>query len=56
MVLRTLQRRIVVVFVGLLVLVMALIVGLVSSRSDSIVASEATRELTSGARIFARLV
>ena len=56
MILRTLQRRIVVVFVGLLVLVMALIVGLVSSRSDSIVANEATRELASGAQIFTRLV
>ncbi len=56
MVLRTLQRRIVAVFVGLLVLVMALIVGLVSSSNDSIVAGEATRELTAGAQIFRRLV
>jgi diguanylate cyclase (GGDEF)-like protein len=56
MILRTLQRRIVVVFVGLLIGVMALIVGLVNSRNDSIVASEASRELAAGSRIFKRLV
>jgi len=56
MILGTLQRRIVVVFVGLLVLVLALIVGLVSSSNNRIVANEATRELAAGARIFTRLV
>ena len=56
MILGTLQRRIVVVFVGLLIIVMALIVGLVNSRNDSIVAGEASRELAAGSRIFKRLV
>jgi diguanylate cyclase (GGDEF)-like protein len=56
MILRTLQRRIVVVFVGLLLLVMALIVGLVAGSNQRIVASETARELAAGTRIFQRLV
>jgi diguanylate cyclase (GGDEF)-like protein len=53
---RTLQRRIVVVFVGLLLLVMALIVGFVTRSNDRIVDGEASRELAAGTRIFQRLV
>ena len=56
MILRTLQRRIVVVFVGLLLLVMGLIVGLVSGSNQRMVASETARELAVGTRIFQRLV
>lgn len=53
---RSLQRRIVVVFVGLLVLVMALIVTLVTSSSQRIVASAMTRELAAGTHVFQRLI
>jgi diguanylate cyclase (GGDEF)-like protein len=53
---RSLQRRIVVVFVGLLVLVMALIVTLVISSNQRIVASEMTRELAAGTHVFQRLI
>lgn len=56
MILRTLQRRIVVVFVGLLLLVMGLIVGLVAGSNQRMVASETARELAAGTRIFQRLV
>ncbi len=56
MVRRSLQQRIVLVFVGLLVLVMALIITLVSSTNQRIVASEMTRELAAGAHVFQRLV
>jgi diguanylate cyclase (GGDEF)-like protein len=56
MVLRTLQRRIVAVFVGLLVVVMALIVGLVMQRNQRIVANETARELEVGTHVFQRLV
>ena len=56
MIWRSLQRRIVVVFVGLLVLVMALIVTLVISSNKRIVASEVTRELAVGTHVFKRLI
>jgi len=56
MVLRTLQRRIVAVFVGLLVVVMALIVGLVMQRNQRIVADETARELEVGTHVFQRLI
>jgi len=56
MVLRTLQRRIAVVFVGLLVLVMSLIVGLVTQSNRRMVASETARELEVGSHVFQRLV
>lgn len=52
----SLQRRIVAVFVGLLVLVMALILLLVTRSNGRIVASEMQSELTSGERVFSRLV
>jgi diguanylate cyclase (GGDEF)-like protein len=56
MILGSLQRRIVVVFVGLLVLVMALILALVTSSNERIVASEMTRELAAGTHVFKRLI
>ncbi|MBI2750380.1 MAG: EAL domain-containing protein [Burkholderiales bacterium] len=56
MILRTLQRRIVAVFVGLLVVVMALIVGLVTQRNQRIVADETARELEAGTHVFQRLI
>ena len=56
MILRTLQRRIVVVFVGLLMLVMALIVALVASSNSRIVANETARELVVGTHVFQRLL
>lgn len=56
MIRRSLQRRIVAVFVGLLVLVMALIVTLVISSNRRIVASEMTRELATGTHVFKRLI
>jgi diguanylate cyclase (GGDEF)-like protein len=56
MALTSLQRRIVVVFVGLLVLVMGLVLALVHTTSDTIVGSEAQRELAIGAKVFQRLV
>ncbi|WP_051710350.1 putative bifunctional diguanylate cyclase/phosphodiesterase [Andreprevotia chitinilytica] len=56
MVFRSLQRRIVVVFIGLLTLVMALVLALVANRSQSIVAAQMQRELDAGARIFQQLV
>jgi diguanylate cyclase (GGDEF)-like protein len=46
----------VVVFVGLLLLVMALIVGLVTVSNQRIVASETDRELAVGTHIFQRLI
>jgi len=56
MILRSLQQRIVAVFVGLLVLVMALIVTVVTSSNQRIVASEMTRELAVGTHVFKRLI
>jgi diguanylate cyclase (GGDEF)-like protein len=52
----SLQRRIVVVFVGLLVLVMGLVLALVHTSSARIVSSEAKRELVLGAKVFDRLL
>jgi diguanylate cyclase (GGDEF)-like protein len=56
MVVTSLQRRIVVVFVGLLVLVMGLVLALVHTSSKSIVRSEAERELVIGSNVFKRLL
>jgi diguanylate cyclase (GGDEF)-like protein len=52
----SLQRRIVLVFVGLLTLVMALILVLVTRSNEQIVAAELSRELAAGAHVFTRLV
>jgi diguanylate cyclase (GGDEF)-like protein len=56
MALTSLQRRIVVVFVGLLVLVMGLVLALVHTSSERIVDSEAKRDLALGAKVFKRLL
>lgn len=56
MILRSLQYRIVVVFVGLLVLVMALILAMVTRSNERIVAAEMARELSAGALVFTRLI
>ncbi len=56
MIFRSLQRRIVVVFVGLLTLVMALILALVTGSNERIVAAETQRELAAGSRVFALLI
>jgi len=56
MVLPSLQRRIVLVFVGLLVLVMGLVLALVHDSSARIVGSEGRSELEVGAKVFKRLL
>jgi len=56
MIFRSLQRRIFVVFVGLLALVMALILALVTGSNERIVASETQRELVAGSRVFTLLI
>jgi diguanylate cyclase (GGDEF)-like protein len=56
MVLTSLPRRIVVVFVGLVVLVMGFMLALVYTSSERIVGSEAKRELAIGANVFKRLL
>jgi diguanylate cyclase (GGDEF)-like protein len=56
MVFRSLQRRIVVVFVGLLALVMALILVLVTRSNERIVATEMERELFAGTHAFMLLI
>jgi diguanylate cyclase (GGDEF)-like protein len=56
MVSTSLQRRIVLVFVGLLVLVMALVLALVRDSSARIVGSEGHNELAVGAKVFKRLL
>lgn len=53
---RTLRHRIAAVFVGLLVLVMALVLVLVARSDATIVSAELNRELSAGNRIFARLI
>jgi diguanylate cyclase (GGDEF)-like protein len=53
---RSLQRRIVIVFVGLLTLVMALILVLVTHNNGRIVDSEMARELEAGTHVFKLLV
>jgi diguanylate cyclase (GGDEF)-like protein len=52
----SLQRRIVLVFVGLLVLVMALVLALVHESSGRIVGREGEHELEIGAKVFQRLL
>jgi diguanylate cyclase (GGDEF)-like protein len=56
MALTSLQRRIVLVFVGLLVLVMALVLALVRDSSARIVGTEGRSELAVGAKVFQRLL
>jgi diguanylate cyclase (GGDEF)-like protein len=56
MALTSLQRRIVLVFVGLLVLVMALVLALVHDSSARIVGNEGRSELDIGAKVFSRLL
>jgi diguanylate cyclase (GGDEF)-like protein len=56
MALTSLQRRIVLVFVGLLVLVMGLVLFLVRDSSARIVGSEGRNELAVGAKVFGRLL
>jgi diguanylate cyclase (GGDEF)-like protein len=56
MALTSLQRRIVLVFVGLLVLVMGLVLALVRDSSARIVGSEGRNELAVGAKVFGRLL
>lgn len=56
MIFRSLQRRIVIVFVGLLVLVMALVLALVTRSNSRIVAAEIERELSAGAQVFSLLM
>jgi len=56
MIFRSLQYRIVVVFVGLLVLVMALMLAMIARSNERIVAAEMARELSAGARVFSRLI
>lgn len=56
MVSTSLQRRIVLVFVGLLVLVMGLVLALVRDSSARIVGSEGRNELAVGAKVFQRLL
>ncbi len=53
---RSLQRRIVFVFVGLLALVMALILLLVTGSNERIVAAETQSELAAGSRVFTLLI
>jgi diguanylate cyclase (GGDEF)-like protein len=52
----SLQRRIVLVFVGLLVLVMGLVLALVHESSGRIVGREGEHELEIGAKVFQRLL
>lgn len=54
--LRSLQHRIALVFVGLLVLVMGLILLLVTRSNSDIVAAEMGRELRAGSHVFANLI
>lgn len=53
---RSLKHRIAAVFIGLLVLVMAVILVLVSRSDERIVAAELGRELVAGSHIFSRLI
>lgn len=56
MTLRSLQYRIVIVFVGLLLLVMAIVLALVTRTNGRIVSTEMERELAAGAQVFTRLI
>jgi diguanylate cyclase (GGDEF)-like protein len=52
----TLERRIAVVFVGLLVVVMLLMLLIVARSGEAIIASESERQLAAGARNFSNLI
>jgi len=54
--LQSLQRRIVIVFVGLLTLVMTLILALVTHNNGRVVESEMARELAAGTHVFKLLI
>lgn len=56
MILRSLQHRIVIVFVGLLLLVMAIVLALVTRTNGRIVFTEMERELAAGTQVFTRLI
>jgi diguanylate cyclase (GGDEF)-like protein len=56
MIVRSLQHRIVIIFVGLLVLVMAIVLALVTRSNDRIVSVEMERELSAGSHVFTRLM
>ena len=56
MIFRSLQYRIAVVFVGLLILVMALMLAMVTRSNEHIVAAEMAREISAGALVFKRLI
>jgi len=56
MILTSLQRRIVLVFGGLLISIMALVLALVRDSSARIVGSEGHSELVVGAKVFQRLL
>ncbi len=56
MIFRSLQHRIVIVFVGLLLLVMALVLALVTHSNSRIVGAEIERELAAGAQVFSLLM
>ncbi len=53
---RTLERRIAVVFVGLLVFVMLPMLLIVARSGEAIIATESQRQLTAGARNFSNLI
>jgi len=53
---RTLERRIAVVFVGLLVFVMLLMLLIVARSGEAIIMAESQRQLAAGARNFGKLV
>ncbi|CAB1368671.1 putative bifunctional diguanylate cyclase/phosphodiesterase [Denitratisoma oestradiolicum] len=53
---RTLERRIAVVFVGLLVFVMLLILLIVARSGEVIISSESQRQLSAGASNFGKLI
>ncbi|GAO35018.1 phosphodiesterase [Sulfuricella sp. T08] len=56
MIVRSLQYRIVIVFVGLLLLVMAIVLALVTRTNGRIVFAEMERELSAGTQVFTRLI
>ncbi|MCX7173203.1 MAG: EAL domain-containing protein [Proteobacteria bacterium] len=56
MIFRSLQYRIAIVFVGLLILVMALMLAMVTRSNERIVAAEMTREISAGALVFKRVI
>ena len=53
---RTLERRIAVVFVGLLVVVMLLMLLIVARSGEAIIATESERQLSAGARNVGNLI